>query len=199
MPDLEFPSDFTANRDNIDVNSWQHVYDPLISIQTLLNDTGLDSDNIQQYGLGQDRMRYNGALNGPYIKVYAPLAIPAKSLCCMTGALESGLQQVTTAVSSLLAGSTRYAIAYAFDAIPAAGIGTVATQYEVTGLNTGAAAGWAPVFLSTVAGGLIYALPSPGYRVQMVGFVSNPSTTVGRVQLLLPGHIIPWSIADQVL
>jgi len=142
-----------------------------------------------------------GGLVGPRINVLGGTGgIAAGSLVWLSGATGTGdLQVATPAVSSDVAGSTLYAMAYAPDAILEDAEGEVSMCYEATDLDTSTAVAGQLVYLSVIDGEYSLDLPSPGYRVQVVGYVSQVSATVGRIQFTLPGSIIPWSIADQIL
>jgi len=143
----------------------------------------------------------SGTINGNLSKtvVGGTGGISAGSLVWLSGTTSGGLQIATKAIAGNTNGSTKYAMAYAPDAISEGAEGEVFVSYEKTDVDTSSVSAGAPVFLSSSSGSYSFSLPNAGYRVQVVGYVGTVHASDGKIQFILPGQIIPWSIADQIM
>ena len=76
--------------------------------------------------------------------------------------------------------------------------GTVVANKVLTGLDTSGLTVGRPVFLSTTAGEWVGAYYTDESRCQIVGEVIEVHASTGRIELNMPGQIVPWGFVDQV-
>ena len=207
MPLLSYTGGFTENRDNRDPHSWKHVYQPLVDIRTLLNTTGLDYQNVQQYGLRPDRTMMRDELKDGVVRVSggAATAIPAGSLVHfvypITDPDGSGLViGCVLALSYAPSTTNHYADAYVPEAIAAGASGLAyRTYYEESAFDTTGSSVYADVYLSDdTEGGSDVSAPAAGKCVQIVGEVMIPIGDPGRIIYRLPGIIVPHTLVAEV-
>ena len=123
-------------------------------------------------------------------------ALASGDLVYVSGYNSTQLQYEVTKAQSKTSASL-YATLIVDEAIPDQSSGGAVSVRLLTGQNTNGLTVGRPVYLSSTAGGWTGTLPTAGYGVQVVGFVVVANASTGRV-LLVPGNIIPWSIADQL-
>lgn len=109
------------------------------------------------------------------------------------------LYQISKAVVTTDPATTFYAKWIVDADVLTAAAGYVTTSKILTGLNTssGYTAG-RPLYLSSTAGGYVGTAYTDGSMCQEVGNCIEVHASTGRVQLQMPGQVIPWSLVDQI-
>ena len=185
-------------------NNWSDVLTPLDQIKTWANTTKLDYANVQNNGLRTVNLRSHANLEVGRVKVRNNTGgtLAAGAIVYPSGTYSDGTDNYPTvalAVSTQSRSTTKYGSLILDAAISDGADGTALMAKEVSSLDTSALAVNQPVLLSDVAGGyvgLLSDLADEDYSVQIVGFVSVSSATLGRI-VFGNWSIIPWSIADQ--
>lgn len=167
-------------------HDWTHVSTPFGEITTLLNSTGLDYLNVQTNGLRTSNMRTHASLENGRIKVRNASGgnFAVNHLVYATGTYSDGTSNypsIGAAIATASKATNYFAVGILDTAIGDAVDGTMVLAKEVTGLNTAGSTVGDPVFLSTVAGGWTLTRPSTSEFVQVVGYVSVVSATLGRI------------------
>ena len=205
MPDLNYGGSFLESGvNNIRAHSWTDVLTPLQTIRTLLNDTGLNYENLQSYGVRHSNLRTFGAMTLNYVKIRnaSGASITAGSLVYPSSIYSDGTNEypsVSKAVVTSASGTSRYASLVLPDSVADGADSTAALVYELGSINTSASTINDPVYLSTTAGGYTFTAPVADNRIQIVGRVSYVHASAGRVIFDLPGHIIPFQFLNDVL
>jgi hypothetical protein len=194
----------TYNGANGKPHDWRHVSVPLGQIVTLLNITKLDYYNVQNYGLRSINLRMHAGINGGHFRVHnnSGSTIAQDSLIYASDAYNNGVDVLPTCLKAVVTsttGTSRYAIGILTETLDDGETGNASMFYEKTGIDTSGLTLLAPIYLHTTAGGYTTAMPAAPNRVQIIGYCAKVSTTAGRIQFVLPGHLIPYSVADQVV
>ena len=196
MPELDYGSSFKENRDNTDPQSWQHVYNPLVAIRTLLNTTKLDKTNIQDSGISTDKvaMQEHPLRGNAVLVTGGNNALAAKSLAYFAVALDPptsyGDAPVAVVAAQAVARSSsgrKYASVYIPSAIDAntTGVG-YRIYFEASAGLSGITNVLQPVYLSKTAGEFTSTAPGDGYTNQVVGWAYSNNY----VFFDLPGAIL---------
>jgi len=189
----------TKSGANGKAHNWLHVLTPLTELETLLNTTKLDYLNIQTNGLKTTNIRAHAGVNQGRQKVRNATGgtLTAGTLINFADTYNDGTDNypsIVKAVSTVLPATTFYAHGIVEADISNNADGTVCSALEISGIDTSLLTTKRPVFLSSTAGSYTQDLTTlDGYGIQVVGFVSTISASIGRIVF---GN---WSIGQKGL